>query len=135
MKGFIKNKDFIPKNFSKKREEKLTKEHNKGILLLILINIFILPMTISSIFLKEEPEIIEEKSEIEEISSENIKTFIDEIDDNLLSIKIKDGIGEILVKGKEKIFSLEENRNILIDNTKKLEDNKFLLSIKGNIDE
>ncbi|CDG01874.1 Hypothetical protein CCH01_011610 [Clostridium chauvoei JF4335] len=92
-------------------------------------------MTISSIFLKEEPEIIEEKSEIEEISSENIKTFIDEIDDNLLSIKIKDGIGEILVKGKEKIFSLEENRNILIDNIKKLEDNKFLLSIKGNIDE
>ncbi|ATD55203.1 hypothetical protein [Clostridium chauvoei] len=135
MKGFIKNKDFIPKNFSKKREEKLTKEDNKGILLLILINIFILPMTISSIFLKEEPEIIEEKSEIEEISSENIKTFIDEIDDNLLSIKIKDGIGEILVKGKEKIFSLEENRNILIDNIKKLEDNKFLLSIKGNIDE
>ncbi|MBX7415431.1 hypothetical protein K4H65_00265 [Clostridium chauvoei] len=135
MKGYIKNKDFIPKNFSKKREEKLTKEDNKGILLLILINIFILPMTISSIFLKEEPEIIEEKSEIEEISSENIKTFIDEIDDNLLSIKIKDGIGEILVKGKEKIFSLEENRNILIDNIKKLEDNKFLLSIKGNIDE
>ncbi|MEN8434312.1 hypothetical protein NX821_001495 [Clostridium septicum] len=130
MKSYVENKNFIPKSYFKEKELRLKKDRSKGLLLLIILNIIVFPLTINNFFVKEDL-IIEESNIEEEFSSEKIKNIISEIDKDIKHLKIKNGSGEILVNGKEKLYSIESTESFIIENIKKLENNEFLVSIRG----
>ena len=130
MKSYVENKNFIPKSYFKEKELRLKKDRSKGLLLLIILNIIVFPLTINNFFVKEDL-IIEENNIEEEFSSEKIKEIIGEIDKDIKHLKIKNGSGEILVNGKEKLYSIESRKSFIIENIKKLENNEFLVSIRG----
>ncbi|AYE35632.1 hypothetical protein [Clostridium septicum] len=130
MKSYVENKNFIPKSYFKEKELRLKRDRSKGLLLLIILNIIVFPLTINNFFVKEDL-IIEESNIEEEFSSEKIKNIISEIDKDIKHLKIKNGSGEILVNGKEKLYSIESTESFIIENIKKLENNEFLVSIRG----
>lgn len=130
MKSYVENKNFIPKSYFKEKELRLKRDRSKGLLLLIILNIIVFPLTINNFFVKEDL-IIEESNIEEEFSSEKIKKIISEIDKDIKHLKIKNGSGEILVNGKEKLYSIESTESFIIENIKKLENNEFLVSIRG----
>ena len=133
MKNYLKNKNFIPRNYVENSENIKNKGNRRGVIYLIIINIFILPVTIERVFEKEKPKEIEIAKPIEqEVSKESIIKWINEIDKDVEELTVKNNSGTMMIKSIEKLYSLEEKESISIDNITQNEKKYYILEITRN---
>lgn len=133
MKNYLKNKNFIPRSYVNSIENNNTKGNKRGLIYLIIINLLILPITISEIFQNEkdlESEIVVNVEE--EVNIELIINWINEIDKDVLDLRVTDSDASMTVKSLEKIYSLEDESSIVINNVSKNEKGYYILGITRN---
>lgn len=133
MKNYLKNKNFIPRNYVKNANNIKSRGNRRGIIYLIIINIFILPVTIEGIFKKEKPKEIEIAKPIEQgVPIESIIKWINEIDKDVEKLTVKNNSGVMMVKSIEKLYSLEGKKSISINNIIENEKKYYILEITRN---
>ncbi|MBB6621802.1 hypothetical protein [Clostridium gasigenes] len=133
MKNYLKNKNFIPRNYVENSENIKNKGNRKGVIYLIIINLFIIPVTIERVFEKEKPKEIEVAKPIEqEVSKESIIKWINEIDKDVEELTVKNNSGTMMIKSIEKLYSLEEKESMSIDNITQNEKKYYILGITRN---
>lgn len=133
MKNYLKNKNFIPRSYVNSIENNNTKGNKRGLIYLIIINLLILPITISGVFKNEND--LESESVVnveEEVNIELIINWINEIDKDVLDLRVTDSDASMTVKSLEKIYSLEDESSIVINNVSKNEKGYYILGITRN---
>ena len=136
MKNYLKNKNFIPRSYVNSIKNNNTKGNKRGLIYLIIINLLILPITISGVFKNEkdlESEIVVNVEE--EVNIELVINWINEIDKDVLDLKVTDSDALMTVKSLEKIYSLEDESSIVINNVIKNEKGYYILEIMRNNEE
>ena len=133
MKNYLKNKNFIPRSYVNSIKNNNTKGNKRGLIYLIIINLLILPITISGVFKNEKD--LESKIIVnveEEVNIELVINWINEIDKDVLDLKVTDSDASMTVKSLEKIYSLEDESSIVINNVIKNEKGYYILEIMRN---
>ena len=133
MKNYLKNKNFIPRSYVNSIKNNNTKGNKRGLIYLIIINLLILPITISGVFKNEkdlESQIVVNVEE--EVNIELVINWINEIDKDVLDLKVTDSDALMTVKSLEKIYSLEDESSIVINNVIKNEKGYYILEIMRN---
>lgn len=133
MKNYLKNKNFIPRSYVNSIEKDKTKGNKRGLIYLIIINLLILPITMSGVFKNEndlESEIVVNVEE--EVNIELIINWINKIDKDVLELRVTDSDASMTVKSLEKIYSLEDENSIVINNVSKNEKGYYILGITEN---
>lgn len=135
MKKYAKNKNFIPANFIDKIQRGSDEKNNKLILLLLIVNIFIIPKTISII----SNELEQNKS----VSVTNINTpkeiYKDRYNDKLVliinsinnfkKIKMENSRGVIEVDSMEEVVNIEEESDFKIKSVD-IKDNIIIVEVE-----
>lgn len=131
MKKYLKNKNFTPKNYVKSFNNRKSEGSKRGIIYLIIINLFIFPITIEAIFKTEKSEVVEiNKSTDEGISIDSIVKWVNKVDKDVELLNVEDNKGIIEVKSIEKVYSLEEEDNIVISSIIEDEKGNYILEVK-----
>ncbi|MPL93628.1 hypothetical protein SDC9_39762 [bioreactor metagenome] len=135
MKKYLKNKNFIPKDFIERLNDNSEKKNNKLITLLIVLNIMFFPTTFNKVIINKK-EINEEKLKVEkdsnlekDIKRENLKYWVDSINSNIINMKIQNSSGIIKIKGEEEVFKIEAEEEFKIKSIIKEENNSFILEV------
>lgn len=120
MKKYLKNKNFIPKDFIERLNDNSEKKNNKLITLLIVLNIMFFPTTFNKVIINKK-EINEEKLKVEkdsnlekDIKRENLKYWVNSINSNIINMKIQNSSGIIKIKGEEEVFKIEAEEEFKI---------------------
>jgi hypothetical protein len=130
MKDYLLNKDFIPIEYIKQRNEKINKINKKSILILILLNIMIFPSCLNKLMPKEETVKIDKDLNKEVgIKIDNIEKCINIINPDILSMQIQNNKGVIEIKTKNKIYEIESTEEIKINSMTKGEKDTFILGV------
>lgn len=130
MKNYLRNKNFIPKKYVKNSNNKKDNGNKRGFIYLVIINLFIMPITIDTLTKREvgnEVEILEIKEE--GISREVIIGWINEVDKDIEELVVENNIGIMTVKDINKIYSLENKGDILIDNISQNKSGDYILEV------
>ena len=137
MKRYMKNKDFIPEKFYNKIEVNRNKTENKIFTLFLIVNLFIIPITIKSIGeVKEKP--IVNRSDIYDskqnnINSNDINIWIESIiKSNIEEACITNNNGEVVVKDLDEIDELSSNSSIEINDVNLESSGKYKLGVSLN---
>jgi hypothetical protein len=135
MKKYLKNKNFIPKDFIERLNDNSEKKNNKLITLLIVLNIMFFPTTFNKVIINKK-EINEEKLKLEkdsnlekDIKRENLKYWVNSINSNIINMKIQNSSGIIKIKGEEEVFKIEAEEEFKIKSIIKEENNSFILEV------
>jgi len=135
MKKYLKNKNFIPKDFIERLNDNSEKKNNKLITLLIVLNIMFFPTTFNKVIINKK-EINEEKLKVEKdsnleknIKRENLKYWVNSINSNIINMKIQNSSGIIKIKGEEEVFKIEAEEEFKIKSIIKEENNSFILEV------
>ena len=135
MKKYLKNKNFIPKDFIERLNDNSEKKNNKLITLLIVLNIMFFPTTFNKVIINKK-EINEEKLKVEkdsnlekDIKRENLKYWVNSINLNVINMKIQNSSGIIKIKGEEEVFKIEAKEEFKIKSIIKEENNSFILEV------
>lgn len=129
MKKYLKNKNFIPRDYVDKNINSKNKGNRRGIIYLVIINLIIFPIVVEQLFEKEEIIEIEKTIPIEEIHKDVIINWINEIDKEVISIKVENNNATMIVKSEQKIYDLEEKGVLSINNITKNEKGYYILDI------
>ncbi|WP_411167931.1 hypothetical protein ACH36K_12400 [Clostridium sp. MB05] len=130
MKNYLLNKDFIPIEYIKQRNEKINKINKRSILILILLNIMIFPSCLNKLMPKEETVKIDKDLNKEVgIKVDNIEKCINIINPDILSMQIQNNKGVIEIKTKNKIYEIESTEEIKINSMTKGEKDTFILGV------
>lgn len=130
MKDYLLNKDFIPIEYIKQRNEKINKINKRSILILILLNIMIFPSCLNKLMPKEETVKIDKDLNKEiGIKIDNIEKCINIINPDILSMQIQNNKGVIEIKTKNKIYEIESTEEIKINSMTKGEKDTFILGV------
>lgn len=130
MKDYLLNKDFIPIEYIKQRNDKINKINKRSILILILLNIMIFPSCLNKLMPKEEIVKVDKdlKKEVG-IKTDNIEKCINIINSDILSMQIQNNKGVIEIKTKNKIYEIESTEEIKINSIIKGERDSFILGV------
>ncbi|GAA0085020.1 hypothetical protein UT300007_14590 [Clostridium sp. CTA-7] len=130
MKDYLLNKDFIPIEYIKQRNDKINKINKRSILILILLNIMIFPSCLNKLMPKEETVKIDKDLNKEvRIKTDNIEKCINIINPDILSMQIQNNKGVIEIKTKNKIYEIESTEEIKINSMTKGEKDTFILGV------
>lgn len=131
MKKYIRNKNFLPIDYLEGVNAKREISTKRLLNILILINIFILPLTISSFKNNKAEPAIEVLSIVEEPKNKkNILIIIEEIDKDISKLEISNGIGIIETSNKDKVYSIEEGKKIKIKSISKNKGKGYILGVE-----
>lgn len=130
MKDYLLNKDFIPIEYIKQRNDKINKINKRSILILILLNIMIFPSCLNKLMPKEETVKVDKdlKKEVG-IKADNIENWISIINSDILNMQIQNNKGTIEIKTKNKIYEIESMEEIKINSIIKGEKDSFILGV------
>lgn len=134
MKKYMKSKDFIPEKFYNKKQANRNKKE-KGILLIFLIlNLILLPITTKSISeIKKAPIVNKEDFKSNKIEFNHINLWIENIiKDDIEEVYINKNKGEIIVNSLDKIDDLNFNNFIAINEVNLRNDGKYKLGVTLN---
>lgn len=126
MKIYKKNRNFIPDDFIENLKSKSEENNNKLIIVLLIINIFIIPNSVSrlkdTLNNRKTVAAINTNNENKDINKENINHILEMINDKINSISIQNNKGVINFNSIEEVYKIEEenviNINSLIFNNK-----------------
>ena len=129
-KTYVRNKNFISDDFINKIEKNSNENNNKLILLLLIVNIFIIPNTISkrSNELKNNKTVpVSNTNTISNIIYKNINNdkliLILNSMDNIKKIEIDNNTGFIEVDSMEEVYNIEEKKDFKIKSVEVKEKN------------
>jgi hypothetical protein len=135
MKKYMKNKNFIPEKFYKNKELNKNKRENGFIVLILILNLMLLPITTKGlgeskkITLASSEGINNIKSDKIDISKINI--WIESIlKDDIDSAYISKNSGEITVDNMDNIEKISSNKFIEIDEISLKENGKYKLAVR-----
>lgn len=135
MKKYVKNKNFIPANFIDKIERSSSEKNNKLILLLLIVNIFIIPKSISIISneLEQNKSVsvtnINNPKEIYKDSyNDKLVLIINSIND-FKKVKMENGKGFIEVNSMEEVVNIEEKSDFKIKSVD-IKDNIIIVEVE-----
>lgn len=118
MKKYVKNKNFIPRGFVEKLDILSDEKNNKLILVLIIINIFIIPNSISKIstVLKnnEVVPVVSINETNKNSNNEKLILLLNSIDNTMNNVKIQNNSGFIEIDSIEKLYNIEEKKSFEI---------------------
>lgn len=102
MSKYIQNKNFIPKQFYNKVEQKRVKEENKILTLLLAFNIFLIPISMNTINKMKESKMDIQSEEVyskyNSLDLETVKMWIENITtDDIAEAYIANNRGEIKI--------------------------------------
>ena len=126
MKRYLANKDFIPISFIESKKKNGSKGDRRGLMILTVIALILLPFLFGNLFSKEKKE----KVIKEDLSSQyrSLNKWLDFMDENLEGEFSKER-GTIIIEGQEKLNTLLEKENIIIDSMEELGEKKYKLQI------
>ncbi|ASW42675.1 hypothetical protein [Clostridium isatidis] len=131
MKKYIRNKNFLPLDYLEEINERDESAIKRLLNILILINIFIFPITLSSLKKYKTEPVVEVISTVEEAKNrKNILIFIEEIDKNITKLEIQNGVGTIETNNIDKIYFIEEENKLKITSISKNKDKKYILGVE-----
>lgn len=121
MSKYIQNKNFIPKQFYNKVEQKRVKEENKILTLLLAFNIFLIPISMNTINKMKESKIDIQSEEVyskyNSVDLEIIKMWIENITtDDIAEAYIANNRGEIKINTLDNVKKLDLSNRIKISN-------------------
>ena len=135
MRRYIKNKDFIPREYINEKKNKERYRNSAYILLLLIINFIALPKSIETLRdnlnKNESVEVISNNIEVKDQKKDDILKFIDYLNDDIISLSFSNGSASIEVKNKEIIYYLEEDSNFKINSIKKISEESYI--VEGSI--
>lgn len=137
MKKYMKNKDFIPEKFYDKKQIYKNKKEKGIILLLLVLNLTLLPITTKNIDQTKKAAVMNK------INIENKRLNYDEFDniniwvENIISDDIEEACinknkGEIIISNLESIDKLSCNKAITISDMNLKNDGKYKLGVSLN---
>ena len=126
MKRCLVNKDFIPSSFIESQIKNGNKGDRRGLILLMVVALSLLPFSFSNLFSKEKKEAVIKEDLSRQYRSLN--KWLDFMDENLEGEFSKER-GTIIIEGQEKLSTLLEKENINIDTMEELGENKYRLQI------
>jgi hypothetical protein len=136
MKEYIKNKNFIPEKFYNKILLNKDKKENMILLLFLILNLFLLPITAQDISGIKEESNLSKDNDIKQnkINLDNINIWMESIDkdNNIEEAYINNNIGEIVVGDLNKIDELSSNNSIKIENINLNDNKKYKLGVSLN---
>lgn len=128
MKNYLRNKSFIPKKYVKNAENKEEQGNRRGIIWLVIINLFMVPITVRWIIDNKKDEEIPMLIE-EGIAKDSIIGWLNEIDQDIEELIVMDNRGIMIIKDINKIYSLENNEDININNIIQNEKGEYILEV------
>ncbi|VYU62655.1 hypothetical protein [Clostridium tertium] len=135
MRRYIKNKDFIPREYINEKKNKERYRNSAYILLLLIINFIALPKSIETLRdnlnKNQSVEVISTNIEVKDQKKDDILKFIDYLNDDIISLSFSNGSASIEVKNKEIIYYLEEDSNFKINSIKKISEESYI--VEGSI--
>ena len=121
MKKYVKNKNFTPENFIDKIQQTSNEKNNRLIILLLIVNIFIIPKTISKISNELEynksvsvSSINNNPKEIYKDSNKDKLIIIMNSINEIKKMNIGNNRGFIEVDSIEDVFNIEEKKDFKI---------------------
>lgn len=117
MRKLIRNRNFIPENFYKKKEKLNLEEFRRLICMFFILNLMLIPNTIGYIQEKQD-KAVEDHNPIDygytqSYSVDEIKTWINNIFINgILKAKINQSEGEIILNNVEDFYNLKLQEEI-----------------------
>ncbi|MGL5352241.1 MAG: hypothetical protein ACRDA5_02830 [Clostridium sp.] len=133
MGNYSKNKNFIPRNYIKNVDLVKNKGSKRGVVILIIINLLMLPLSIDLLLESKEPEVKEVPKVVEEgINIKSVTKWIEEVDGEVLSMDIRNNSGTIIVKSMEKVYELEERPGVVISKISSTDTNNYNLQVTRN---
>lgn len=130
MKNYLKNKNFIPKKYLKNAYSEKDKGNKRGVIYLVIINLFIMPVTVEALLKRETIKVNEVPVFREEgVSRDSIIGWINEIDKEIEELVIIDNSAVMTVKDISKIYSLEDKEDISINNITQNEKGYYILEV------
>lgn len=130
MKNYLKNKNFIPKKYVENSKNEKDKGKKRGVIYLVIINLFMVPITLQYAFKKEEVKEVEIQEIREEgISKDIISEWIKEVDKDIEALTVEGDKGIMTIKDINKIYSLENKEDISINNISQNENGYYILDV------
>lgn len=126
MKKYSINKDYIPISFIDSQSKNRSKGDMRGLMILTVIALFLLPFSFSNLFSKENKE--EVNREDLSIEYRSLNKWLDFMDENLEG-EFSKNRGIIIIEGQEKLSTLLEKQNIIIDSMEELGEKKYKIQI------
>lgn len=121
MKKYVMNKNFIPSSFINKIDTTSRENNNKLILLLLIVNIFIMPGSITKLAKELKGNetvpvvnINNDYSDMNTNSNNDKLVLILNSMDNINKIKIENNRGYIEVNSIEEVYNIDEKKNFKI---------------------
>ncbi|MGL5086448.1 MAG: hypothetical protein ACRC68_12145 [Clostridium sp.] len=133
MANYLKNKNFIPRKYIKNQDFMNNKGSKRGLIILMVVNLLVLPITVDTLFKDREVIALEVPKVVDEgIPIGSAIKWIEEVDSDVLSINIKNNSGTMIVKSMGKIYRLEESDGIVINNVNSTDISNYNVQLTRN---
>ena len=129
MKNILINKDFLPKEYVINIKCKNAKEEKRGLYILTLIALILLPFSLSSINIKKEVKIKEVNAVSTDYTNKEEVLFWASLNCENLMGTVNKNNGSINVNTKEKLEELSNNEKLSITNIYYLEGDKYKVEL------
>ncbi|MEG2738771.1 hypothetical protein [Clostridium sp.] len=110
------NKNFIPNEFNKRKEKENTNSIKRGVLLLLIGNLIILPINIGS-FKKDKETKNQETKKAEEANDINYKNnvikWVKIIDEYTTKATVSENKGELLLENEDKLKDIQKEIKVV----------------------
>lgn len=138
MKEYIKNKNFIPYYIYKQSKQNNSKVEIRIIIMFMLVNVLLLSLNIKEnkkIKISQNDTL--HKSSVEQVNTINYLNIIKNceilLDDDISSVTIDNGEGNIVIDNLDKIKEIEQNKEINLKGINFDSENKsYKVSLKIN---
>lgn len=125
MKNYLKYKNFIPKEFIDRKENKEKEKNKRGYKILIVINIVLFYFNIGKLGVKEENNTKAIEPVKNYIEKEEIIKWLNLYDENSIEFKVINNYAEITYENSQKIKELD-NLGARIKKVTKYDDKKVV---------
>lgn len=125
MKNYLKYKNFIPKEFIDRKENKEKEKNKRGYKILIVINIVLFYFNIGKLGVKEENNTKAIEPVKNYIEKEEIIKWLNLYDENSIEFKVINNYAEITYENSQKIKELD-NLGARIKKVTKYDDRKVV---------
>lgn len=126
MKRYLANKDFIPISFVESKTKNGSKGDKRGLIILTILALTLFPSGFSNLFSREEKEDL--TKEDLSIQYRSLNKWLDFMDEDFEGEFSKER-GTIIIEGQEKLSTLLEKENIIIDSMEELGEKKYKFQI------
>lgn len=130
MKPYMRNRDFIPEKFYNKMQLNTNKKESTIIILFIIINLLLSPITVKNMSRIKESPTINKNNYNNKFNLDNVNIWVRDImTDDIEEIHITNDSGEILISDLNKIDRITSKKLIKVCDISLAENKKYKLGV------